>query len=186
MDNNIIKICIHHGALTKDDIYFRPDGAKICRTCKNLSATRRRYLDEPYIGDKRACVRCKTEKLISEFNKFDIILRYPYCTNCRFNAGTSNYHKRKSHLKRRYEFSSQEYDALLLQQNNVCAICKNPETALNGNSKSTLPKLLSVDHNHNTKKVRGLLCHACNITIGSSKESLERLRGAIAYLEFHS
>lgn len=42
---------------------------------------------------------------------------------------------------------------------------------------------LAVDHDHETGKVRGLLCKSCNLAIGKFKESVEIVRRALAYLE---
>lgn len=38
-------------------------------------------------------------------------------------------------------------------QNGICAACE-------------IAKATDIDHNHRTHKVRGLICHSCNITIG--------------------
>lgn len=81
---------------------------------------------------------------------------------------------RKSHLKVSYDLSIEEYDALLLQQDNVCAICKK---------KCKRFTHLSVDHNHSTGKIRGLLCNDCNIAIGRMKEDPVILRAAADYIE---
>ncbi len=45
-------------------------------------------------------------------------------------------------------------DDLILKHGNNCAICKRPRTEFKNN--------LSVDHNHKTGKIRGLLCFYCN------------------------
>lgn len=83
--------------------------------------------------------------------------------------------KRVGHLRRSYGLSATQYRALFLSQNGVCAICALP------------PKtILCVDHNHETGKVRGLLCKACNNTIGSAQDDAQRLRNAIKYLETHN
>ncbi|MER7677577.1 endonuclease domain-containing protein [Streptomyces sp. NPDC096934] len=39
--------------------------------------------------------------------------------------------------------------------------------------------------NHATGEIRALLCHHCNLLIGNAKESTDRLRLAITYLERH-
>ena len=41
---------------------------------------------------------------------------------------------------------------------------------------------LSIDHNHTTGKVRGVLCNRCNIALGMLKENPEIIKQAIAYL----
>jgi len=75
-------------------------------------------------------------------------------------------------LKRYYGISYEDYDKLLLSQNNACAICKNPEYR----------RRLSVDHCHATGKIRGLLCTKCNVGIGSLNDNIEYLKNAIDYL----
>jgi Recombination endonuclease VII len=78
-------------------------------------------------------------------------------------------------LKFLYGLTLDGYHALLEKQNEQCAICRKTLEPL---SKST-----HVDHNHRTKKVRGLLCGTCNIGIGAFYESPAALREAATYLE---
>ncbi len=72
-----------------------------------------------------------------------------------------------------YGITLKEYNKILANQNGVCAICGNPPN----------DRKLAVDHNHVTGKIRGLLCKACNTTLGNVKDSVEILEKAIEYLK---
>lgn len=69
---------------------------------------------------------------------------------------------REAHLLKNFNMTPEQWDAKCREQGYVCAICKNPETKL---AKHGGIKRLSVDHDHNTGKVRGLLCHDCNLMV---------------------
>ena len=82
----------------------------------------------------------------------------------------------------KFGMTPQMYQNLLDKQNGVCAICHQPETAkINNRVKS-----LAVDHCHNTKIIRGLLCSKCNTAIGLMKENQQYLLNMINYLVAHS
>ena len=87
---------------------------------------------------------------------------------------------RDKDLRRNYGIGIEEYNKFLVEQNGVCAICFQPETA---KTRSGKVKPLVVDHNHDTGAVRGLLCNECNAGIGHLKDSAELLRSGVAYLE---
>jgi hypothetical protein len=57
-------------------------------------------------------------------------------------------------------------------------LCGRPE-------RKSLGKMLCVDHNHLTGKVRGLLCSSCNSGLGHFEENIDYLNCAIEYLEQH-
>jgi hypothetical protein len=42
---------------------------------------------------------------------------------------------------------------------------------------------LNIDHDHETGKVRGVLCHGCNIVLGLAKDNSRRLRKLAEYLD---
>lgn len=86
---------------------------------------------------------------------------------------------RASHLKKLYGMTIAQYDAMHSAQGGVCAICSKPETR---KQKDKLLPLV-VDHNHETGRVRALLCHRCNSVVGYSGENVETLRAAARYLE---
>jgi len=85
-------------------------------------------------------------------------------------------------LKKMYGISLETYEAMALQQNGVCAICKNPEQSVD---KDGAPRRMPVDHCHKTGKVRALLCTACNRALGLFKDDSSVLKAAAKYVEEH-
>lgn len=81
--------------------------------------------------------------------------------------------KERRRNMRQYGITLEQYDEMLVAQNGVCAICR--EECKSG-------RRLSVDHCHETGKVRGLLCGNCNQGIGRFGHSPERLSAALAFL----
>lgn len=84
-------------------------------------------------------------------------------------------------LQRFYGLTLAEYEAMFAAQGGLCAICQRPETMT---QKGKL-KALSVDHDHETGAVRGLLCSACNRALGFLGDDLHRVSEAAAYLARH-
>lgn len=80
------------------------------------------------------------------------------------------------HLKISYNMTRKEHTALLVFQNHKCAICGIDE-------KEATKQKLYVDHCHATGKIRALLCHGCNASLGLMKESIQTFTKAIAYLD---
>lgn len=87
-----------------------------------------------------------------------------------------------SKIKAKFGITADDYDALLLAQGGVCAICGMPET----DTWKGITKRLAIDHCHLTKRVRGLLCGNCNKGMGHLKESPEIILNLAKYLEKHS
>jgi Recombination endonuclease VII len=86
--------------------------------------------------------------------------------------------RRKWSLRTLYNLSLEEYDAMLLAQGGVCAVCKQPETA----RLRSKTKRLTVDHDHRTGEVRGLLCTSCNSLLGHAHDDAAVLAAAAGYL----
>ena len=136
------------------------------------------------------CSFCKEQKPTSAFPKASGKARgYAWvCKVCKIKkrkekqaSMTEEDWKRQNRrywLKTSYGISLEEFDAKLESQNFKCAICHcRAEDAFNGT--------LYVDHCHNTGKLRGLLCHACNSALGKFRDSPTILQNAITYLEAH-
>ena len=75
---------------------------------------------------------------------------------------------------RKYGVDAEEYAARLANQGYGCAICS---TQLSNDKQQHL------DHDHETGRTRGILCHACNVGLGHFKDSTELLKRALQYLE---
>lgn len=75
----------------------------------------------------------------------------------------------------KYGLTEIAYEELLEKQGGVCAICRR--------SPESQKRRFCVDHDHVTGAVRGILCYRCNFILGHSKERVDILYKAIAYLK---
>lgn len=144
------------------------------------------------------CTGCRQHKLIADFHKDrtrrDGIKHYcKVCTNS-YNTGQKSRDPkaflakaaRRSYrytLRDKYGLTVEQYEAMVLAQDGLCAICKQPQTAV---SKTGVVKAMPVDHNHVTGKVRELLCDGCNQGLGAFGDDINRMSAALDYLIRHS
>lgn len=82
--------------------------------------------------------------------------------------------KRDAHLRAKYGITLEQYRVLFEYQRGLCAVCLKPPQK----------QALHVDHDHVTKKVRGLLCYNCNARVVGRQRKPEILRAAARYLEY--
>lgn len=80
-------------------------------------------------------------------------------------------------VKNSYGLTAEAYRALWESHDGRCAIC--------GNEPTGQKRHLSVDHDHDTGKVRGLLCNGCNSALGHLKDDPTRCEAAASYLRKH-
>ena len=86
---------------------------------------------------------------------------------------------RKTHFKQKYNITIKDYNKMVEQQDNKCAVCGNEETnTFKGNVVN-----LSVDHNQKNGKVRELLCKDCNVSLGNLNEDISLFYKCIKYLK---
>jgi hypothetical protein len=136
------------------------------------------------VDGQRECLRCHgwfpaTTEFFHRSGSGGEFL-HSYCKPCANIINKANRDARpnarlREHLRRRFGITPEDYDAMFAAQGGVCAICGSPPRG----------RRLSVDHDHDTDEVRGLLCSTCNAGIGSMRDDPELLRRAIAYLEAH-
>ena len=142
----------------------------------------------------RKCSTCQARKRTSAFNgtsktckRCKIYRSKHYQANCEdiLKKRKEYYSKNKNIvLKRKFGITLEDYNRILVKQENKCAICEkvgNDCKYLNNNITS-----LHIDHCHKTKKVRRLLCKRCNMMPGIAKEDIQVLNKAIEYLIQHN
>lgn len=88
---------------------------------------------------------------------------------------------RDQRLQDVFGISLVEYQQKYNAQNGKCEICGAPETA----RRNGRIRWLAVDHDHDTDKVRDLLCGRCNPMIGYARDDIGLLENAIMYLKKH-
>jgi hypothetical protein len=168
--------------------YSTGKDGKFHSTCKNC----RKDSEKLKRKGLKKCIECFEIKPFSEFDMHGETRKRlsMFCFNCSLDlplgggAQTSarrtylrhhmNIRERQvdSRLMSRYGISLQTYNEMLNSQNGKCYLCDNTEG----------DKRLHVDHNHETGKVRGILCSPCNTKLGviENKEWMEK---AINYLQ---
>jgi hypothetical protein len=88
---------------------------------------------------------------------------------------------RAQYRMQRYGITIEEFQKMVVEQRNRCAICRKPETIVDKRTGEV--RALAVDHDHKKNKVRRLLCRRCNSGIGMFEENIKLLSKAIKYLE---
>lgn len=124
----------------------------------------------------KQCSKCHIVKPLSEFTKQaknkDGLKNH--CKDCHKQIMREWHEENPSDsLLRNYGITIEEKQQMIADQNNCCAICKNPFT----DTKNT-----HVDHCHATSVIRGILCNNCNHGLGKFKDSTKILEQAKQYL----
>lgn len=168
-----------------------------CRACaderlacwaKAPQPTGRRHVDEN--ATHLTCTKCGRHRpkdlFYSYTEKGHRRLRYrPKCKQCTYaeqafrQRGNSPDQKRRDRdrwLRRKYGISLVEYEFLLECQGGRCGICGTDRPG-----GPTPDSAFHVDHDHETKRVRGLLCRSCNTALGLLKEDPAIIASLLAY-----
>lgn len=134
----------------------------------------------------KECARCHEVKAAEEFYKNRAMASglTSYCKRCNSESGKVQYKRSQQRVQIRnrqrllstYGLTTESYNELLHAQQLCCAICGTQQSGHTNTEK------LSVDHDHDTGKVRGLLCHRCNRGLGHFSDDPALLEAAIHYL----
>lgn len=135
----------------------------------------RRMPTFPYNEDRsqRWCYRCKVFQDVADFR-----LNYG---SCKKSLKLSTDKARDANYKQNYGITLEQYNTMFQAQGGRCAACHRKETKKDPRTKTL--RNLSVDHNHATGEVRGLLCAECNIALGLLEEKQSRAKGLIEYMK---
>lgn len=104
------------------------------------------------------------------------------------NSRNRKYQKLHPKVTREHNWKQQginttveQFEAMRLLQNDRCILCGQSETRVqNGKIQN-----LTVDHDHTTGKIRGLLCSRHNRALGLFDDNIETLQKAVLYLKYH-
>lgn len=132
---------------------------------------------------KKTCICCGIEKNISEFeHQKNRPNPRKKCKQCRYSErDISKENSKQAEYKKEYRIKNKE------------RLQRNWEKAVYGITKDDFSyascwicgstKRLSIDNDHASGDVRGLLCSACNFGIGSFRDNVQNLKKAILYLQ---
>lgn len=160
---------------------------KICRLCKVPKPLGCFRVDRGYVRGE--CKDCAASYQVTRYaedpEKHCEAARkwakdHPESRNASKRAWVKNNPEKHAAYSRKalYGLTDADFKRVLFAQGGICAICGGPPTQAR--------KSLSVDHCHDTGKIRGLLCGSCNTGLGSFKDDKELLLKAHAYLFLHS
>ena len=139
--------------------------SKVCSVCKKRVDFNSFYNSSSNVDGKAN--RCKV---------CDDMAKKKWSTS---NPASQYKSMRRNNLWTKYGMTLEDYDKILTDQDSKCAICGLPEQ---DNKVCGKYNSLSVDHDHDTSEVRGLLCNQCNRGIGMLQDSTNILQKALNYL----
>lgn len=166
-----------------------PDGSKTCTTCRETKSLmdfngRAETADGKQYSCRTCVQRARYRKRYAEDADFRLARA---AHNRRFReakgADWVRERNRRFKLARSYGMTLEQFAAMNEAHGGVCAICKRPPY---GGRPDARKQYLSVDHCHDTGRVRGLLCDGCNSALGMFDHSIDRLAAAIEYLRLHA
>lgn len=147
---------------------------KICSKCKVEKSLEDFSLDRYKSGGKQPeCKKCNSEYYHKHKENYQVY----YKKKKQENPIEYLYKQNKRKYKHRYGITREDKQRKIDEQKSLCALCKKP---LLGFSESF------IDHDHKTRKIRGILHSNCNSGIGMFEDSLEMLQQAIDYLNLHN
>jgi hypothetical protein len=154
---------------TERNLYLSNKSPKPCRSCSN--SIQAGGVGKLFTKDLKACSYCREYKSFNEFklnkNSGNLNSR---CIPCQ-KEYNNHYGKNRGRWIK-YGIDESIFNDLLIKQDHKCKICN-----ININKPTC-----TIDHDHNTNEVRGLLCRNCNTALGLFNDNINSLLNAIKYL----
>lgn len=122
------------------------------------------------------CKACTNEKAASKPSRASEQRKMEYTKQDRNEL----FRAERSKRLKKYGIDTGEYELLLDKQGGVCAICLNLESRTHHRTGKIFS--LTVDHDHQTGTVRGLLCTKCNRALGALGDTQEMISRVLMYL----
>lgn len=125
-------------------------------------------------GIENSELECNTCHKLLPVSSFTLRTKETYagkCSVCRLKTN------RRKQYARYYKLTEEDVEKLMEKQESRCAIC------LHLFSETDKSRRMCIDHDHNSQKVRGLLCHSCNSGLGLLGDNIKQLLKAVEYLE---
>lgn len=165
----------------------------VCPTCQieflefQSHANRRVYCSHScragiMADGRKLCTECGEAKPLDQFHR-----RKDSPSGAVSKCRACSQERRRAKQRRRYEkdptrvsrrirgggMTKADYEARVAVQGGLCQLCRCPPKGCVN---------LSIDHDHSTGRVRGLLCRSCNSALGMAKDDPKLLRVAATYL----
>ncbi len=154
--------------------WMAPVGMKICRKCLTLKPdsdfNRHDYTKDKLRNECKECQKIHAHDHYKEVAPLERVKR-----KIHYHANKRAFHH--WHLQKNFKISVEDYERMFKDQDGKCSICGSEKPYPNPRIKN-----FAVDHDHETGKIRGLLCVSCNVGIGHFRHDPSLLQKAIDYL----
>lgn len=157
--------CKKCGELTPADAFYKNTGGRdgLRPECKSCTSARRKQ----WYATNR-------EREIERVRQWQQANHERYLAKQAEYRARSERDDRAGHLRRKFAMTVEDYDRMAREQGGACAICSRPPRT---------GTRLHVDRDHETGRVRGLLCFSCNVAVGQLQHDPSRIVRAADYLE---
>lgn len=141
------------------------------KTKESIAAYNKEYFSRPEVIARAKVRNAQRRDVRSAYKKTEAGIE----ANKRYKQGdTFKTMLLRNRLKSRYNLTIDQVESMKNDQKQLCAICLS------------IPNHWHIDHDHETNKVRGMLCGPCNLALGLLKDDSKRIRRAAQYIDVNN